>query len=57
MMNGINSGCSHHMTRRKEKLREFQSLTDGGCVKYGNNSYGTIKGYGMIPTETSRFEK
>ncbi|KAL7609650.1 hypothetical protein Lser_V15G12999 [Lactuca serriola] len=36
------------MTGRKEELREFRSLKDGGCVKYGNNSYGTIKGYGMI---------
>ena len=44
----IDSGCSRHMTGRKEELREFQSLQDGGCVKYGNNSFGTIKGYGMI---------
>ena len=36
------------MTGRKEELREFRSLEDGGCVKYGNKSYGTIKGYGMI---------
>ena len=36
------------MTGRKEELREFRSLKDGECVKYGNNSYGTIKGYGMI---------
>ena len=36
------------MTGTKEELREFRSLKDGGCVKYGNNSYGTIKGYGMI---------
>ncbi|XP_052623160.1 uncharacterized protein LOC128128385 [Lactuca sativa] len=35
-------------TRRKEELREFQSLQDGGSVKYGNNSFGAIKGYGMI---------
>ncbi|XP_052621986.1 uncharacterized protein LOC128127530 [Lactuca sativa] len=33
---------------RREELREFWSLKDGGCVKYGNNSYGTIKGYGII---------
>ena len=44
----IDSGCSRHMTGRKEELREFRSLKDGGCVKYGNNSYGTIKGYDMI---------
>ena len=36
------------MTGRKEELREFRSLKDGGSVKFGNNSYGTIKGYGMI---------
>ncbi|XP_052625840.1 uncharacterized protein LOC128132881 [Lactuca sativa] len=41
-------GCSRHMTRRSEELREFRSLKDGGCVKYGNNSYSIIKGYGMI---------
>lgn len=36
------------MTGRREELREFRALKDGGCVKYGNNSFGTIKGYGMI---------
>ena len=36
------------MTGRKEELREFRSLPNGGNVKFGNNSYGTIKGYGMI---------
>nr|KAJ0209246.1 hypothetical protein LSAT_V11C400222660 [Lactuca sativa] len=36
------------MTGRKEELREFRSLKDGGFVKFGNNSYGTIKGYDMI---------
>ena len=44
----IHSGFSHHMTGRKEELREFRALKDGGCVKYGYNSYGKIKGYGMI---------
>nr|KAJ0198963.1 hypothetical protein LSAT_V11C600321730 [Lactuca sativa] len=44
----IDSGCSCHMTGRKEELREFRSLKDGGSVKFGNNSYGTIKGYNMI---------
>ena len=42
------SGCSRHMTGRKEELREFRSLKDGGIVNYDNNSFGTIKGYGMI---------
>ena len=36
------------MTRRKEEVREFRALKDGGYVKYGNNSFGTIKGYEMI---------
>ncbi|XP_052619752.1 uncharacterized protein LOC128126067 [Lactuca sativa] len=44
----IDSGCLHYMTGRKEELREFRSLKDGGNVKYGNNSFGRIKGYGMI---------
>ncbi|XP_023734198.1 uncharacterized protein LOC111882061 [Lactuca sativa] len=44
----IDSGCSRHMTGRKEELREFHALKNGGNVIYGNNSFGTIKGYGMI---------
>ena len=36
------------MTRMKEELREFRSLPNGGNVKFGNNSYDTIKGYGKI---------
>ncbi|XP_023766538.1 uncharacterized protein LOC111915062 [Lactuca sativa] len=44
----IDSGCSCHMTGRKEELREFRALKDGGNVKYGNNSFGTIKDYGMM---------
>lgn len=44
----INSGCSRHMTGRREEPMEFYSLQDGGSVKYGNNSFATIKGYGMI---------
>ncbi|XP_023750928.1 uncharacterized protein LOC111899308 [Lactuca sativa] len=44
----IDNGCSHHMTGRKEELREFRALNDGGNVKYGNKSVGNIKGYGMI---------
>ncbi|XP_023730434.1 uncharacterized protein LOC111878154 [Lactuca sativa] len=36
------------MTGRREELREFWSLKGGRCVKYGNNSYDMIKGYGMI---------
>ncbi|KAL7585167.1 uncharacterized protein LOC111912704 [Lactuca sativa] len=44
----IDSGCSRHMTGRKEELREFRALKDGGNVKYGNNYFGRIKGYDMI---------
>ncbi|KAI3515898.1 hypothetical protein L1887_14803 [Cichorium endivia] len=44
----IDSGCSRHMTGRKEELREYRSLTNGGKVSYGNNATGKIKGYGMI---------
>ncbi|XP_023755002.1 uncharacterized protein LOC111903469 [Lactuca sativa] len=44
----IDSGCSRHMTGWREKLREFRALKDGACVKYGNNSFGTITVYGMI---------
>ncbi|KAI3767848.1 hypothetical protein L2E82_18277 [Cichorium intybus] len=44
----IDSGCSRHMTGRKEELREYRSLTNGGKVSYGNNATGNIKGYGMI---------
>ena len=36
------------MTGRREELWEFQALKDDGCINYGNKSYGTIKGYGMI---------
>ena len=33
----IDNGCSRHMTGRREEMREFRSLQDGGSVKYGNN--------------------
>jgi len=36
------------MTGRREDLREFRTLRDGGRVRYGNNATGEIKGYGMI---------
>ncbi|XP_023745845.1 uncharacterized protein LOC111894012 [Lactuca sativa] len=53
----IDSGCSRHMTGRREEPREFQALKDGGCVKYGNNLYRTIKGYGMITNEDFSIQK
>ncbi|KAI3508867.1 hypothetical protein L1887_23887 [Cichorium endivia] len=36
----IDSGCSRHMTRRKEDLREYRLLKNGGRVRYGNNVTG-----------------
>ena len=36
------------MTGRREELREFGSLKEGGKVKCGNNATGEIKRYGMI---------
>ena len=36
------------MTGRKEELREYRDLKNGGLVKFGNNVIGEIKGYGMI---------
>ena len=36
------------MTDRKEELRESRALKDGGRVKFGNISLGTIRGYRMI---------
>ncbi|KAI3515995.1 hypothetical protein L1887_14902 [Cichorium endivia] len=44
----IDSGCSRHMTGRREELREYRSLRNGGRIRYGNNATGEIKGYGMI---------
>ncbi|KAL4564910.1 hypothetical protein LXL04_028986 [Taraxacum kok-saghyz] len=44
----IDSGCSRHMTGRKEQLRDFRNLKDGGRVKFGNNHTAEIKGYGKI---------
>ena len=44
----IDSGCSRHMTGRKEQLRDFRKLKDGGRVKFGNNHTAEIKGYGQI---------
>ncbi|XP_052620814.1 uncharacterized protein LOC128126754 [Lactuca sativa] len=44
----IDSGCSCHVTGRKEELREYRELENGGLVKFGNNALGEIKGYDMI---------
>ncbi|XP_052620940.1 uncharacterized protein LOC128126844 [Lactuca sativa] len=45
---GLSKKTSWRVKGRREELRGFRSLQDGGSVKYGNNSFGTIKVYGMI---------
>ena len=35
----IDSGCSRHMTGRKENLRDYRSLENAGVVKFGNNRF------------------
>ncbi|KAI3780096.1 hypothetical protein L2E82_09983 [Cichorium intybus] len=44
----IDSGFSRHMTGKREELREYRSLRNGGKIRYGNNATDEIKGYGMI---------
>ena len=44
----IDNVCSRKMTERREKQRQYISLSDGGIVKYGNNVTREIQGYGMI---------
>ncbi|XP_052621094.1 uncharacterized protein LOC111908797 [Lactuca sativa] len=53
----IDSGCSRHMTDRKEELREYGELKNGGRVKFGNNLLGEIKGYGMIKNDEFSIRK
>ena len=48
----IDSGCSRHMTGKKENLRDFRSLENGGVVKFGNNHKCKVKGYGKITNGT-----
>ena len=44
----IDSGCSHHMTRRKDHLRDFRSIENAGVMKFGNNKKCQVKGYGKV---------
>ena len=44
----IDSGCSRHMTGRKENLRDYRSLENAGVVKFGNNHKCQVKGYGKV---------
>ena len=43
----MDSGCSKHMTGRKELLTNFRDRYYGK-VKFGNNHYAPIMGYGEI---------
>nr|KAJ0206560.1 hypothetical protein LSAT_V11C500289890 [Lactuca sativa] len=43
----IDSGCSHHMTGRKENLRDFRNL-DNVVVKFGSNNKCKVKRYGKV---------
>ena len=43
----IDSGCSHHMTIDKTKLKHFEHY-DGGSVRFGNNEPCCIKEKGRI---------
>nr|KAJ0216141.1 hypothetical protein LSAT_V11C300140320 [Lactuca sativa] len=42
------SGCSCHMTGRKEHLRDFCKLENVGVGKFGNNQKCKFKGYGKV---------
>ncbi|KAI3737799.1 hypothetical protein L2E82_27811 [Cichorium intybus] len=44
----MDSGCSRHMTGRKEYLRDYRNLDDAGNVRFGNNETCPIRGYGKI---------
>ncbi|KAI3493567.1 hypothetical protein L1887_40767 [Cichorium endivia] len=44
----MDSGCSRHMTGKREYLRDFRTLDDAGNVRFGNNDTCPIRGYGKI---------
>ena len=44
----VDSGCSGHMTGRRESLRDFRSIKNGGTIRYGNNGRSPLRGYGSI---------
>ncbi|KAI3499752.1 hypothetical protein L1887_35561 [Cichorium endivia] len=44
----MDSGCSRHMTGKKEYLRDYRTLDDAGNVRFGNNDTCPIRGYGKI---------
>lgn len=43
----LDTGCSFHMTPRKELLCDFKELTSS-CVKMGNKTYSHVKCIGNI---------
>ena len=44
----MDSGCSRHMTGRRECLRNFQSIDNGGVVRTADSSRCPLLGYGSI---------
>ncbi|KAI3700123.1 hypothetical protein L2E82_44740 [Cichorium intybus] len=44
----MDSGCSRHMTDKREYLRDYGTLDDAGNVRFGNNDTCPIRGYGKI---------
>ena len=43
----IDSGCSRHMTGKREHLRDYREIDGAGFVRFGNNDIAEIRGYGM----------
>ena len=39
---------SCHMTGRKDELKEYKEVKNGGLMNFGNSALGKIKGHGMI---------
>ncbi|KAI3515988.1 hypothetical protein L1887_14895 [Cichorium endivia] len=44
----MDSGCSRHMTGKREYLRDYRTLDDAGNVPFGNNETCPIRGYDKI---------
>ena len=49
----IDSGCSHHMTGRKELFKDLKKLDQRRNVNFGNNTKGRIIAEGNIGTRPS----
>ncbi|GKG15448.1 hypothetical protein Tco_0357771, partial [Tanacetum coccineum] len=43
----LDSGCSKHMTRDRSRLRNFVKKEFIGTVRFGNDHFGAIMGYGV----------